>query len=396
MTYLDDLTNPLRRESDRGRIVAKLRAVAESAVDVTAPQSALTVDTAGNAFGIRLAEPIIAPDGVYHYFAGHLNRTSIRNLATRLDIPPGFLDRLIRDHPDVADYDINTLADRDPRTALYRLWHAEDGWMLRAILSDTYRAFDNVDTLMAVTRGLQDADMSLDDCEVDADWTNERFRLRIAVPQIQLLVPDLLAGYRWPYSNRPERGIHDPAAGGEVPPVLWAGIEVSNSETGGGANTITPRAVVQVCRNGLTQAKDMLRSVHLGGRLDSGIIAWSGETHRRALELLASQVADATRRFLSVGYLEETANSMRAAKGIDIASPTAAAHVVQMRLGFTDAETASVLDAFMRGGDSSVLGLGQAVTAAAQASVDGDRQSEMEAMFWAIVEQPHVYAGAVA
>jgi hypothetical protein len=88
------------------------------------------------------------------------------------------------------------------------------------------------------------------------------------------------------------------------------------------------------------------------------------------------------------------ANEMRAAKGIEVASPAAAMLVVQERLGFTENETRDVLDCFMRGGDTTVLGLGQAVTAAAQLAADGDRQAEMEDAFWQIVNAPRVFAGA--
>ena len=52
-----------------------------------------------------------------------------------------------------------------------------------------------------------------------------------------------------------------------------------------------------------------------------------------------------------------------------------------------------MFELFAAGGDRSVLGLGQAVTAAAQLAVDGDRQSEMETMFWQIVDAPRALAG---
>ena len=46
--------------------------------------------------------------------------------------------------------------------------------------------------------------------------------------------------------------------------MVFAGWVLSNSETGCGAFTITPRLVVHVCRNGMTITKDALRAVHLG------------------------------------------------------------------------------------------------------------------------------------
>jgi hypothetical protein len=59
----------------------------------------------------------------------------------------------------------------------------------------------------------------------------------------------------------------------------------------------------------------------------------------------------------------------------------------------TEAETEMALTAFMRSGDSTVLGIGQAVTAVAQVAEDSDRQNELENSFWQIVGKPAAYAG---
>jgi hypothetical protein len=56
---------------------------------------------------------------------------------------------------------------------------------------------------------------------------------------------------------------------------VFAGFVISNSETGCGAFTLTPRLIVQVCRNGMTIIKDAIRAVHLG----SGLLPSSGR-HR--------------------------------------------------------------------------------------------------------------------
>ena len=396
MPTIDTLTAPLRRETDRGRIVGRLQDVQQARFDLIAPQSALSAGA--KRVAIDLSEPVLTDSGVIPagpLFAGW-TRTAWRNLAERLRIPGSYLDRLVADgFGALAGTNITRLAAADARKALFRLLACDDGMVLAAVLSDRYFAIDNVDVLTAVATGMAQADQSLADAEVDADWTNDRFRMRITVPQVGLAAADLLADYRWPFSYRPERGIHDPADG-SMPPVMWAGIEVANSETGGGALTVVPRIVVQICRNGMTRPMDLVRNVHLGARLEQGAVTWSTETYKNALNLVTSQVADCTRQFVSVEYLSKVADEMRAAKGVQVESPSAAVQVVQQRLGFSDDETKSVMDAFMRGGDTTVLGLGQAVTAAAQTVDDGDRQSEIEGMFWQIVQAPQVFAGAGA
>ena len=57
--------------------------------------------------------------------------------------------------------------------------------------------------------------------------------------------------------------------------MVFAGFVITNSETGCGAFTLTPRLVVQVCRNGMTITRDAIRAVHLGERLDEGVVTWS-------------------------------------------------------------------------------------------------------------------------
>ncbi|CAL9656124.1 hypothetical protein SUDANB21_06789 (plasmid) [Streptomyces sp. enrichment culture] len=97
---------------------------------------------------------------------------------------------------------------------------------------------------------------------------------------------------------------------------------VTNSEVGSGAYTITPRAVIQVCRNGLTETKDVMRAVHLGGKHDEGVVSWSGQTQRKTLELITSKTADAVRTFLSREYVEAKVRQVEAAAGKALAEPT--------------------------------------------------------------------------
>ncbi len=59
-----------------------------------------------------------------------------------------------------------------------------------------------------------------------------------------MLAPALLAGYTSPFTD----------GKGADNPVVFAGFAATNSETGCGACTITPRPVAQVCANGLITA----------------------------------------------------------------------------------------------------------------------------------------------
>jgi hypothetical protein len=378
----------LRHEPNRLTILGRLRDVADAAVDMVASGDSLEYHVGTSQ--LRLAEPWIASDGVYETLPVTFTRTAFRQLVEFGDIPLRYADLLLLEDADLLAHNINERMKNSPR--LFRLLRPFEGepWLCRAVLSNGYQAIDNLDVFTAVIRGAARSGINIGDCNVEGDWSDDRFRLRITVPQIAVHAGDLLDGYRSPYSPAADltRDANDGGTG-----LLWAGLEVSNSETGGGAATVAPRAVFRICNNGMTRKAEAVRAVHLGGRLDAGPVQWSDETRRKAVELVEAKMADAVTRFCSEDYLNDLTNELRAAKGIEVANVTKAFEVVQSRLGFVQDEIDEAMNAFLRSGDTSVLGLGQAITAAAQTVPDGDRQSELETAFWDVVENPRVYAG---
>ena len=397
MPTTEELSTRLRNETDLSKISGTLAAVASSRFDVVAPQSAMNVNDGIITITDPNGEPQLTDEGVTSpVIEATYSRMAERQIAGRLRIPVQYLDRLNAADvgsalPELADHSINTLATADNRKALYRFLRADDGLLLRSILSDSYGLFDNDRALHALIEGLGAFGLGLGDCQVKGDVTPDQLRLRITVPAIELAVPDLLGDYRMPFSMKPENGMHDRPDAGETPPVLWAGIEIGNSETGNGTFFVRPRAEVAICRNGLVKPIEFKRA-HLGARLSDGEINWSGETRQNVYKLVASQVADVVRTYLSTDYLETIATEMRAAKGVEIRSAASAIEVVTDQIGLTDDEQRNVFDYFARGGDSTLLGLGQAVTAAAQLVEDGDRQSELEGEFWNVLNSPARYA----
>jgi hypothetical protein len=237
----------------------------------------------------------------------------------------------------------------------------------RAMLSDRYAIVDNKPALLAVLTALHDAGLA-GDADVSADLTDARMRVRVSVPAISYVAAEFLKDYRSPYSY----------AGTVDEPLVFAGFELSNSETGGGAFQITPRMVIKVCNNGLCITKDVMRSVHLGGKLDTGTIAWSADTQRKALELVASKTHDAVKTFLSADYVEQSIRSLEQAAATPLPEPAATIEVVAKQQGWSDVDTASILSLFIKGGQVTAGGVLQAVTAHAQQVADPERAAEFE------------------
>lgn len=391
MVTLAQLNEPLRRSTDTAQFVGRLADARDAAVDVVAPQSSvvpvLHEDGRIRAVAdlVRNGEPSVLSSGVYRSIEGAWTDVAWRQTAERLNVPGNYLFRL-RDHahPLAQELAVTTVIEMSrvhDRDTLWRWWRAVDGWQLRAVLSSRYKAIDNWTVLQAVSAGMEQADHRLGDCEIDVDWTDTRFRMRIAVPAVQIAAPDLLANYRSPFL-RP----------GEDVPVLWAGVEVSNSETGHGAFSVSPRAVVLKCRNGLTE-NVTFRKTHIGASLEEGVIDWSSTTYQAAADLLQAQVRDAVATFVSPTYLSGIVDRMSNAKSVPVVNVDNAVNKVREAMALTDREVHDMLMLFNTGNEPSVLGLGHALTAVAGQATNGERQAELENGFWQICGRPVAYAG---
>ena len=160
--------------------------------------------------------------------------------------------------------------------------------------------------------------------------------------------------------------------------MVWGGLVITNSETGDGAAAITPRLVVQVCRNGMTITADSHRAVHLGGKLGEGVIDWSAETHRKNMELITAKARDAVTRFLDPRYVQKVIAGMEADAATPVAQPQEAIELVSPQLRFTDGQRNAVLAHFIKGGSLTAGGVMHAVTSVAQTLPDADAAHDLE------------------
>jgi len=309
-----------------------------------------------------------------------------RQLAGRADVPTKYYERILNHHPDLWAETMNTLYPDGP--GLYRMRRDGTDMVLRAALSDRYQVIDNVDVLTTMLQAFTDAGLGANEVSIDGDLDVDDglLRIRCTVPSIGVNARELVKDYRSPFDRRT----------GVDLPMIFAGIEVSNSETGGGAYTVRPRAVLQVCNNGMTRnvRDDIFRKVHLGSRLTEGVISWSDTTRSKQLEFMSSAARDAISTFISPSYLRKIVDEASAAAGVRIDNIDESFNRVVKMAQLSDDEANSVMSAFITSADVSVLGMAQAVTAAAQLVDSSDRQSEMEQAFWSIIDQAHVVAAA--
>lgn len=374
-------------------------------LDVIAPASAIRAE--GGRLVIAGTEPVLTEDGVTSADGVYLpTEICDGGIADKLGIPLPYLRRMRTARPDLYDANINgwlsgmdpaggrrsaPVADPDARSFMVRCFRGDDGGegIARAWLSDRYGIVDNLDVLTAALDGVRQAgvDVDIDGC----DLTETRMYVRVVAPQISVYAPDLLAGYRSPWGGQDVGGGWSPervarAAGGEgqafepgSEPVVFAGFVITNSETGGGAFSLTPRLVVKVCANGLTITADALRAVHLGGKQDEGIIRWSADTQRRALSVVTGRARDAVATFLDADYVRAQVAKLAEDAAAPIADPVKTVETIAKKLAFTEAEQKTVLEHFLTSGQQRTAGgILHAITSAAQTVENPDRAYELE------------------
>lgn len=360
------------RNADLTALTDMLRQQNARKHDVVASAStihAATSDEHGIILFVEGGEPVgVDADGtiVTDFLRVAPNDVMDDGLSSRLGIPRAYYRRMRTDAPVLLVESLNTWLDElGDQPQLLRTFRSDEGNTAigRAFLSDRFECIDNFDVVLGVLDGVRSAAPG---AEVSGcDMTDKKMRLRITAPEIAVNVADLVRDY----------GVY--GRKGSDFPMMWAGIAVENSEVGAGAFTLTPRAVLQVCTNGMTRSVDAVRRVHLGSRMEEGVVNWSTETRRAQVELIRNQARDAVATFLNPDYLQTFADAMRNAAGLQVAQPARAVQYVAQALGYGEEDADSILAHFYRSGDNSALGLAQAITLNAQ-SLDSDRAADAE------------------
>lgn len=397
----------MTRNATLNDLVAILKDENARKLDVVVP--ATSIRSKDGQLIVTGAEQQITEDGVTTVDGTYIPTVVCdEGLASKLDIPPSYLKRLRNEAPDL--YDANTngwlrgksvrratgteiVRPADDRSFMLRAFRGVNGGpgVARALLSNSYARMDNLDVLTAALAGVRASGVEI---KVSAcDLTDRRMYVDVYAPAVAAMAPILLGGYRNPFDDPKvqaqrehgsvnywrqvaEREGQGYAAGSE--PVVFSGFRISNSEVGGGAFSIVPKLMVKICRNGLVVNQDAIRNVHLGARLEDGLIKWSDATQRKTLDLITSKTTDAVKTFLDEKYLIKVLTRIEKDAGKPVDTPADSIKVIGKALGFTEAEQSGILDHFIRGGQMTAGGVVNAVTSFSQTVSDADRAHKLD------------------
>jgi len=394
-------------------------ASAQDMVTLLQSQQAAKLDVVAPATKIKSSQGLIVVDRTVAHMdadgvtsaAGSFRPTEVfdEGLSSKLAIPRDYVRRM-RDggRTDLIDGNVNgwlhgrkrrtasgeteQVHPADDRSFLLRLFRGDEGepGVARALVSDKYNlSMDNLDVLTAVMKGIQAAGVQ-PQVHV-SDLSERRMRVRFEFPDVNTTLPGVLGDYRSPFRGgrvvraghrdlealRAQFGPHHIFSDADAP-VLYMGIDLDNSETGGGAFNLVPVAIVAKCTNGWVFTQHGMRKVHLGARLAEGLVQPSLDTIQKAGHLVTAETRDAVNGWLQDGTLTRLAGEVAEKAGHEITTASEVVPAICAGLGFTKDEQKGVLDLFILSGDSTAGGVLQAVTAYAQTVEDPDRAYDIE------------------
>jgi hypothetical protein len=398
------------RNATAADLVAILNTQKAHKNDIVVPS--VNLKSAGGLIIVKDSESQLGPDGVTTV-NGTYRPTDVfdDHLAEKLGIPRAYLRKMRTERPDMYDANVNgwlhgrnrvtgrpgaleteVVYPADSRAHLLRLFRGDDGGegVARAMLSDRYSlSMDNLDVLTAVMHGIQASGVNV--ITRVSDLSERRMRVRFEAPDVNTEAPGLLDGYKSPFDGdggavrragnfdelRQQYGAHHIFEVKDAP-LAFMGFDFANSETGGGAYTLTPVIEMVRCTNGWVMRKEGVRKVHLGARLEQGQVKPSMDTLRKAGELVAAETRDAVTQWLKTDYLRQLIAGLEEKAGRVIAKSTETVPAVCAGLGFTADEQAGVLDMFIASGQITAGGIAQAISAFAQTVEDVDRAYDIE------------------
>lgn len=337
-------------------------------LDVVVPAQALRIDR--GYLLIQGVEPHLAEDGVYDLNGLYtLTNSAVGDLAADFKIPVPYLRRCRTENMRAFCNAVNDWAryETDRKVLIRLMWGRSRGdklsrGIVRAVLSDSYGFRDNLDMATAFLQGLQEAGVD-ETSIVAADMSDDHLYMRVTSPKIAVAAPELLRNYRSPFTG----------ASGADCPLVFAGVEFRNSETGHGKTQVVPQIQIQICGNGLTFTKQAVAQIHRGTRMREGTVRWKADTYKADDRAFTLKIRDAVQSFLTPDFVQQRIDEITGVAQANLSDPEKTLTVVSKQLRFSEAERKGVWEHFLTAGDRSAGGIMHAVTSFAQVLADEGR-----------------------
>jgi hypothetical protein len=283
-----------------------------------------------------------------------------RQIASRLQIPWKYYDRLLNDHRDLVISQVNALFEREPQTRLLRTLDGK----ARAFLSDRYRTIDNDEVIEQVLPPIVKGDVPSQLLSSNVTENNMYIKVVFTGDDLAQEIGTTRDG---------------------TPDIVRPGALIRNSETGHGSMEIDGFFYRTYCLNGCVFGKEQIFNFnrrHIGSKLvgNGDFEVFSDETKRKQNELIIAELTDAMKAVTSVTNVRKMGDALRATKeGPQVKNAFAAVDQLAKELPIRDGEKESIITNLLTDGDFSRWGMLNAVTKVANTdAVDYERACELE------------------
>tara|TARA_R110002033_G_scaffold12556_3_gene38056 strand:- start:572 stop:1642 length:1071 start_codon:yes stop_codon:yes gene_type:complete len=287
----------------------------------------------------------------------NLSHHALRQIGAHQNIPAKYMDRMVKDAPELLCSNINHWFAKEPSKRLFRT--NREG--VRAVLSNRYRIIDNDDVAsMTLPILMAMPELEIISCQV----TDKKLYIKAVTPKVQ---GEVVVGQ-----------------------AVQAGVIITNSEIGMGSLSISPFAYFLWCLNGCSTGKGLAK-YHVGRAAgDSEDIqeVIGDDTKEAEDKALMLRMRDALHASFDAVEFDKSLNKFREAKNIKVVDPVGSIEQIEKRGWISQQEGKSILAHLIEGGDTSVFGISSAVTRFSQDVESYDRASDLENLGGAIIELP--------
>ena len=285
------------------------------------------------------------------------NAHAHEQIAAQLQIPTKYYRRMLAEQPDLLANNVNRWMEKTPTRRMFRIRRDENIGVARAYLSDRYRRLDNLELAESFVPMLADE---------DSGWQVHQCGLTSVRMHIEAVYP----------------GLMDEVKVGDA---VALAVKISSSEVGSGALNVQLGVHRLICSNLMVVPKWSQRQIHLGRSQNDFVALLSDATIKKEDQLIIDKMRDVVKGMADTDRFKELMATMTDSAHARVNDPIAASVLLGNNLSLKEGELRLVQNNMVNGGDSSMWGLTNALTATAR-NLDFERKAELELAAGTILE----------
>jgi hypothetical protein len=317
-----------------------------------------------------------------------LSKIALRQVGERTGIPAKYVDRLVKDAPDMLAVNLNHWFTNEPKKQMIRTMEkvtpeGNNKRYIRAFLSDRYRPLDNWDMLDAVLPHIQKPNITIESCDVTEG-------------KMYIKAVDHSEDAKFEIPRDPNVSMDDIkwGKGHHLVDIIKPAITIGNSEVGLSSLYVIPGVFTMACTNLVMFKSHATRKYHVGSTSDSGHYdeydtygIYSDKTNRLHDSTIWSKMADLVDASLGGKVFNIMVDKLIESRKLKMTgSVEKTMDCFAERLNVTSQERSGILTHLIEGGNLSAYGLHSAVTRFSQGVDDYDRASELEEIGAEVIE----------